>query len=234
MKLCVDFTNSHVFSVVLANEKNIIVEVVYNTSMFYGSRFFVEGVEKCLEIAQKRFSDIHEIVIARGPGSFTALRALISYVKGIAVARDVKIHSFLSFDWMALFVKEKVYLSHETLQESHNAHVHRGKVLLTLFSGAKDFFYSAEYDLEEVKILSLYIRRKDEIERLREAYTVFDCDHFVEFELGAKYLCRLSSVKQGEVFTRENLSKLSPEYVFKPDFRKSFGMIIPAQKSQTG
>ena len=230
MKLCVDFTNSHIFSVVLANEKDVIAGIVYDTSIFYGSRFFVEGIEKCLEAAQKRFSDIHEIVIARGPGSFTALRALISYVKGIAVVRDVKIRSFLSFDWIALFVKEKVYGSPlcKSTQE-HSAHAK--KVLLTLFSGAKDFFYLAEYDVREVRIFSLSIRRKDEIERLREKHIIFDCDHFAEFELGAKYLCKLSSFKRGDVFTRENLSKLSPEYVFKPEFRKSFGMMIPTQKT---
>lgn len=224
MKLGVDFSNSHIFSVALANEKyDILSEVVYHSKGLYGSGFFAEVISKCLRIADADFDDVKEIVFARGPGSFTALRSLISYIKAVGYVKDIKLRAFLSLDWMALFTKEKLLAKEKGIK----------KIFLYLFSGAKDIFYFAEYQISEddegdIKLVSLSLKTKTDIldfeKKIESDSKIINCENFVDFELGAKYLIKLSSFLEGQIFTKENIKTLSPEYVFKPDFKKSINI----------
>ncbi|MFZ8804332.1 MAG: hypothetical protein ACO2PO_15290, partial [Candidatus Calescibacterium sp.] len=83
-----EFSFSNTISVAIANERKKEIEVQSSVSSekFYGTRFIADVVNSALKISGVRFDDINKIVLARGPGSFTALRALIAYAQGISFA----------------------------------------------------------------------------------------------------------------------------------------------------
>jgi tRNA A37 threonylcarbamoyladenosine modification protein TsaB len=208
-----DFSFSNTISVAIANERKKELEVQSSVSSekFYGTRFIADVVNSALKISGVRFDDISKIVLARGPGSFTALRALIAYAQGISFALKIPIYTTLTFRWIALFLGE--FLEKE-------------KIKFHLFSGKKNIFYCAEYgfDMDEKKEK---IKIKIEKERLflceeENLISSLDIERVVPAELGAKYLTELFFTQPDlfDFFSPDEIHKIKPEYLMGTDFKK--------------
>ena len=208
-----DFSFSNTISVAIANERKKEVEVRSSVSSekFYGTKFIGDVVNSALKISGVRFDDINKIVLARGPGSFTALRALIAYAQGISFALKIPIYTTLTFRWIALFLGE--FFNKETIK-------------FHLFSGKKNIFYCAEYEFdidekkEEIKI-------KKEKERIflcggENLISSLDIERAVPAELGAKYLAELFFTQPDlfDFFPPDEIHKIKPEYLIGTDFKK--------------
>lgn len=191
-ELFIDFTFSRSISVMVSRD-DTFKHFVSISSSHYVSRFLPQVVYECLESSKENFSSLSGIYIAKGPGSFTALRILISYIKGIHAATSTPIYAYNSTDWMAYYIlraKAKV----------------RSPFSIGFYSGAKNFYYFAEYEVEDdVPVL----RRTGIVEG--EGKTDFS-DSDIEKEIGAKYMFYLHLVKKPEV---ADVAKLQPNYIFQ-------------------
>jgi tRNA A37 threonylcarbamoyladenosine modification protein TsaB len=208
-----DFSFSNTISVAIANErkKELEVQISVSSEKFYGTKFIADVVNSALKISGVRFDDINKIVLARGPGSFTALRALIAYAQGISFALKIPIYTTLTFRWIALFLVK--FLEKETIK-------------FHLFSGKKNIFYCAEYEFdvgekkEEIKI-------KKEKERIflcggENLISSLDIERVVPAELGAKYLAELFFTQPNlfDFFSPDEIHKIKPEYLMETDFKR--------------
>jgi tRNA A37 threonylcarbamoyladenosine modification protein TsaB len=208
-----DFSFSNTISVAIANERKKELEVQSSVSSekFYGTRFIADVVNSALKISGVRFDDISKIVLARGPGSFTALRALIAYAQGISFALKIPIHTTLTFRWIALFLWE---------------FFNREKINFHLFSGKKNIFYCAEYEFDVGKE-KYEIKIKKEKERIflcggENLISSLDIERVVPAELGAKYLTELFFTQPDlfDFFSPDEIHKIKPEYLMGTDFKK--------------
>jgi len=216
-----DFSFSNIISVAIANERKKEIEVQSSVSSekFYGTRFIADVVNSALKISGVRFDDISKIVLARGPGSFTALRALIAYAQGISFALKIPIYTTLTFRWIALFLGE--FFNRKTIK-------------FHLFSGKKNIFYCAEYefDMDEKKEkgnekAKRIAKIKKEKERIflcggENLISSLDIERVVPAELGAKYLAELFFTQPDlfDFFSPDEIHKIKPEYLIGTDFRK--------------
>ncbi len=236
-----DFSFSNTISVAIANERKKEIEVQSSVSSekFYGTKFIGYVVNSALKISGVGFEDIGKIVLARGPGSFTALRALIAYAQGISFALKIPIYTTLTFRWIAFFLGN--FFNNKTIK-------------FHLFSGKKNIFYCAEYEFdmnnnnEEREDEERKKGEKDkekEIEREKEKETkkmakikkekerIFLCggenlvssldiESVVPPQLGAKYLAELFFTQHDlfDFFPPHEIHKIKPEYLMETDFKR--------------
>jgi tRNA A37 threonylcarbamoyladenosine modification protein TsaB len=206
-----DFSFSNTISVAIANERKKEIEAQNSASSekFYGAKFIAEVVNSVMKVSGSKFEQLGKIVIARGPGSFTALRALIAYVQGISFALKIPIYTTLTFRWIALFLGE--FFNKETI----NFH---------LFSGKKNIFYCAEYELDIDEGKEIKIKKERiflcEGENLTSS---LDIERVVPAELGAKYLKKLffAQLDLFDFFSPDQIHKIKPEYLMEVHFKKS-------------
>lgn len=187
-ELFIDFTFSNTLSVLLS-EDDRIKRFFSVSGSEYKSSFLSPLVRECMR--GKDFSSLSGIYIAKGPGSFTALRILISYVKGIHIATSVPIYTYNSTDWMALYL-------------SKNRKTGK-RFTIGMYSGAKDFYYVSIYEIKD-HIPELI---ESKVQRGNKGIDFEDTD--IEKELGAKYLFYLHTEKTAE---KPDITKLQPNYLF--------------------
>lgn len=60
-------------------------------------------IKQCLQDANCRWPDIGRLAATTGPGSFTSIRAGLATVKGLALARGLKVLPMTAFDCLAWF-----------------------------------------------------------------------------------------------------------------------------------
>lgn len=189
-ELFIDFTFSNTLSVLMSEDDKIkfFISVSNSTPV---SRFLPVFVKEAL--GEKKLSSLCGIYIAKGPGSFTALRILISYIKGIHAGTSVPVYTYNSTDWMAYYIAKKNNLNNK-------------KFSIGFYSGAKDYYYLTEYETQnEVPHL-----KKSKITENKEEINFSDSD--IEVEQGAKYIFYLHLIKCPET---ADMKKLQPLYLFQ-------------------
>ncbi len=188
--LFVEFSYPGALSVALGDERNLEIFLSY-AGKVPASRILPDLVGRALSLSQINFADLKKIVIGSGPGSFTSLRVLVSYIKGISYSLKIPVFTYSTFDWLYLYLKERG--------------IPNSKIYIP--TGVKDVYYVAEYsDLYFCKIY---------VERVRNLVIPL-----YEYELGAKYLYLISRIKDGKFFHPSEISKLEPDYVFPQNFTK--------------
>lgn len=64
------------------------------------SDFFMKQIDECLNKLYLKISDVNQIMINVGPGSFTGLRVAVSIAKGLGFSGEIKFIKFTSFDYL--------------------------------------------------------------------------------------------------------------------------------------
>ncbi|MCS7214307.1 MAG: tRNA (adenosine(37)-N6)-threonylcarbamoyltransferase complex dimerization subunit type 1 TsaB [Candidatus Calescibacterium sp.] len=191
VELFIDFTFSKSLSVLVSKDDSV-KHFISVASSEHVSKLLPLIVEDCIRNSGQNFSSLSGIYIANGPGSFTALRILVSYIKGIYTALSVPVYIYNSTDWMAYYI----------LKNRKNP---KQSFTIGFYSGAKNFYYLSEYIV------------KDGVPKIQNSRVV-ECgdnidfsDNDIEKELGAKYLFYLHLVKAPESV---DVEKLQPNYLF--------------------
>lgn len=216
----IDFSFSRVVSVATAKSDILDGYCAISSGRFYGSKLISSAVYEALKSASADFSEISKIVISKGPGSFTSLRACIAFSQAVSLSMKIPIITLLSFDWIALYIMEKY---HERFSEKIEGE--KKKVFtMRFFSGKKNLFYFAQYEINQIPTMKkIYVDSSD--------YTkppegkIFDVEREVLPEVGAKYLFKIFTLykknsKRLELFEPENIWKIAPEYLIPVEFQK--------------
>ena len=89
-----DSSNTNL-SVGIAND-NLLLDYVSYEAWQRQSEFMIVELNKLLEKHNVKKEDIKEVIVAKGPGSYTGVRIAITIAKTIAVALDAKIYAVSS------------------------------------------------------------------------------------------------------------------------------------------
>lgn len=210
----IDFSFSRVVSVATAKSDILDGYCAISSGRFYGSKFISSAVYEALKSASADFSEISKIVISKGPGSFTSLRAGMAFSQAVSLSLKIPVITIPSFDWIALYIIEKYQ---ERFSEE------KKKIIkMRLFSGKKNLFYFAQYEISQIPTMKkIYVDSGD----TKPGEEIFDVEKEVLPEVGAKYLFKVFIIyeknsKQLEIFEPENVSKISPEYLIPVEFQK--------------
>lgn len=91
MLLAID-TSTRNASVALFNEGVVLAEITWQSAQNH-SRELMPNITAATQQAKIGFTDLTAVIIARGPGSFSALRVGMSAAKGLALALSIPIVS---------------------------------------------------------------------------------------------------------------------------------------------
>lgn len=99
MLLAVD-TSTKQMGLALYDGNQVIGEMLWN-SRHYHTVELAPAVADLLERSGLRMEDIHALGVALGPGSFTALRVGLAFIKGLALARHLPVIGIPTLDIVA-------------------------------------------------------------------------------------------------------------------------------------
>ena len=100
VSLIVEASNG-VCSIACFEEKNILAEKNFVCSNNL-SAVILEEIENCLKEANKRKTDLTEIISSEGPGSYTAIRVVAAVCKTLAYTLKIKLKKISSLKLQAL------------------------------------------------------------------------------------------------------------------------------------
>ena len=100
VSLIVEASNG-VCSIACFEEKNILAEKNFVCSNNLSS-VILEEIEKCLKEANKKKTDLTEIISSEGPGSYTAIRVVAAVCKTLAYTLKIKLKKVSSLKLQAL------------------------------------------------------------------------------------------------------------------------------------
>jgi tRNA threonylcarbamoyladenosine biosynthesis protein TsaB len=113
--------------------KNGAVAALYNyTRQMRHSKNLIRGLDRVLKEARISMRSIDRIACGVGPGSYTGLRIGHSFVKGLAVSRNIPVIPFSSLELIAYNIRPK----HTTIAVVGNAR--RGKFYCGIFTRSKN------------------------------------------------------------------------------------------------
>ena len=95
MKLLIDSSTNYSF---LALYDNQVIETMVRQGKNDHSETLIDCLEKLLEKNNVDTKDINEILVGRGPGSYTGVRISGTIVKVLALVRNCKLYSFSTLD----------------------------------------------------------------------------------------------------------------------------------------
>lgn len=90
-------TSTNVASVALSDGERVLSETSWLSGREHSTRVLVE-VHSALERVGRAITDVTDVVVARGPGSFTGVRVALSLAKGIAAGRAIPLWGVSSLD----------------------------------------------------------------------------------------------------------------------------------------
>lgn len=99
MLLAIDSSTAQV-GVALVDGERLAVESIWNSQVHHSIEL-APAVQDLLRRAGAKISDVEAVVVAIGPGSFTALRVGLSLAKGIVLARNIPILGVPTLDVLA-------------------------------------------------------------------------------------------------------------------------------------
>ena len=92
--ILLDSSNTN-FSVGIAKD-NLLLEAISYEAWQRQSEYMILELNKLLEKYNVKKEDISEVIVAKGPGSYTGVRIAITIAKTIAVALDTKLYAVSS------------------------------------------------------------------------------------------------------------------------------------------
>ena len=99
MKLCID-TTTNVCTVAIVNDNKVLCERTYNDKLKHSEILMVE-VDEMIKRLDKTSSDIDEVFVTNGPGSFTGIRIGVTAANTIADTLNVKVNDYSVLDVIA-------------------------------------------------------------------------------------------------------------------------------------
>src|SRR5690625_5352058 len=106
ISLLLDTTNQ-ALSVAVNRDSKMIAEINTNYKKTH-SETLVDNIQKVLEIADIKKSNIDRIIVAKGPGSYTGVRIAITVAKMLAKNLNIPVYSVSSFFVLILLKNIKV------------------------------------------------------------------------------------------------------------------------------
>lgn len=114
----------------LISEGQVLAECTWESARDDVERLAPE-LTALLEKAGRQKSDIQEIVVVKGPGSFTAVRTGVAFANALAVALSASLHSITSFELLAAQSGAELILLHAGGQDI--AYEEKGQIHVTPF-----------------------------------------------------------------------------------------------------
>lgn len=99
MLLAIDTSTSQV-GIALLDAGQLVVESLWNSRVHHTVEL-APAIDQLLERAGAQAADVDAVAVAKGPGSFTALRVGLAFAKGFALARTVPIIGVPTLDILA-------------------------------------------------------------------------------------------------------------------------------------
>ncbi|MBN2675779.1 MAG: tRNA (adenosine(37)-N6)-threonylcarbamoyltransferase complex dimerization subunit type 1 TsaB [Alphaproteobacteria bacterium] len=96
------------YFVALADEKEILA---HQECPFPLSRTLFENTDKILTETQIKKTDLSEICVLKGPGSFSGLRTGLAFTKGLAIALNCPAYGLDTFDLYAFPQRKKALIA---------------------------------------------------------------------------------------------------------------------------
>ena len=125
-------TSNQALSVAVNRDKEVVAEINTNYKRTH-SETLLENINKVLEIADLKKTDIDRIIVAKGPGSYTGLRIAATVAKMLAKGLNIPLYSVTSL--FVLAASERFDGSVTALIDARRAHV-----------------YTASYDFKNGKV----------------------------------------------------------------------------------
>lgn len=99
MKLCID-TTTNVCTVAIVNDNKVLCERTYNDKLKHSEILMVE-VDEMIKKLDKTSSDIDEVFVTNGPGSFTGIRIGVTAANTIADTLGINVNDYTVLDVIA-------------------------------------------------------------------------------------------------------------------------------------
>ena len=139
-------------------EKGLLGEITVDIEKTH-SETLLDKVDKLLEWTSKKVSDIDEVAVSSGPGSFTGVRIAIATVKGLFFVKKIPVYSINELDALA-----------------YQLNVKNEKIVSVIDSRKEKIYYSiSEINEEGLKLLEEYqvIKLSELLEKLSDSKNVY-------------------------------------------------------------
>ena len=111
--LAIDCAN---FSTSLAlSQHNQTLATFENNAPHQESATLISRIQDLFKTSRRSLSDLKDIVVTTGPGSFTGIRLGIAAARGLSLALKIPIYAVSSFSWVAHSYQNKFGLSNDLL-----------------------------------------------------------------------------------------------------------------------
>lgn len=153
-------TTTKIVSLSLHDGTKIIGEIRVEVAKTH-STGIIDQIDKLFEWTGKKLSDIDNVVVSTGPGSFTGVRIAISVVKGLFYGRNVNIYEVNELDALAYQI---YYFAQSTSGEECS-----GMKIYSMIDSGKEKIYYSVYTAESFGYL-----KKDKDDRVSKLDNVIE------------------------------------------------------------
>lgn len=193
-------TTNQALSVAVNRDSKMVAEINTNYKKTH-SETLVDNIQKVLEIASVKKSNIDRIIVAKGPGSYTGVRIAITVAKMLAKNLNIPVYSVSS-----LFV----------LAVSHNI---KGNIV-PLIDARREHVYGAVYNIDDNDFTEVISPEYIEFETLKDKvsdgyYLLNDKEkQTITIENYISVSPRISQVeKYDKALKLEDADQLIPDYL---------------------
>ena len=159
-------TFSNYLNIVLIKDEKVLDEVYKKLDKDL-SKEALSNIKEVIERNNLSPDNINEIIIARGPGSFTGLRVGTTIAKVFAYFKNIKLCSVSSLEVMATSTE--------------------GEIIVPLIDARRDYVYGAIYDKDyNVLMEEKYLKREDlikEAEKYNKKIVYVSNDDFDDLDV---------------------------------------------------
>ncbi len=135
-------TSSRVGSVALAQGPNLLGQTTFSAPLRHSAELF-PAITDLLNRSGHRPSDLHEVYLSIGPGSFTGLRIAVTTAKAMHLAQGVRIVTVDSLDAIAANVKDA---TPQAAFQPNSQDSYRPPRLVAVLDAKRGQFYTALYE----------------------------------------------------------------------------------------
>ncbi len=127
-KLLLDTSNEYL-SVGISKDKEIIYSVSFKAWQ-QQSEFLIPEIIKALNKVNLELKDIKEIVVAKGPGSYTGVRIALTFAKTIGTVAKVDVKAISSLEIQGPYNEKYISVMNARSKRSYIGIYDNGKVIL--------------------------------------------------------------------------------------------------------